>query len=101
MMISNLLVNCYGWNGMGTEALKLYRQLPQDLISEVTNVCVVNACSHAGLVAEARVTFHKIQNKTSSLYGAMASSIDCSIEFEFCHYLINLDRLPESCIFFC
>lgn len=86
MMISNLLVNAYGWNGMGTDALKLYRQLPQGLISEVTNVCVMNACSHAGLVAECRVIFRKIENKTSSHYGAMASSLDCSIEFDFCHY---------------
>ena len=70
-MICGFLVNCYGLNGRGTEALELYRQMPQDLINEVTNVCVLNACSHAGLVDEARSIFQNIENKTESIFGVM------------------------------
>lgn len=82
-MVLDFLVNCYGWNGMGTEALQLYRQLPPELINEVTNVCVLSACSHAGLVDEARSIFHNIENKTSRIYGAMVCEIDCPRVFYY------------------
>lgn len=75
-MICHLLVNSYGLNGMGAEAIELYRQMPQDLIREVTNVCVLNACSHAGLVDKARSIFENIQNRTESIFGAMVCEID-------------------------
>ena len=71
-----MLVNCYGLNGMGSEAVEMYRQMPQALIDEVTNVCVLNACSHAGLVDKARSIFQNIQNKTQSIFGAMVYETD-------------------------
>ena len=81
MMILNLLVNCYGWNGTDTEALKLYHQLPQELTNEVTNACVLSACLYGGLVDEVRSIFRNIQNKTSRIIGAMVCEIDCSMTF--------------------
>lgn len=79
----DFLVNCYGWSGMGAEAIKFYHQLSPDLISESVNVCVLNACSHANLVDEAHSIFHSIQNKTSRIYGAMVCSMDYLAAFSF------------------
>ena len=88
MMKFEFLVNCYGWSGMGAEAIKFYHQLSPDLISESVNVCVLNACSHGNLVDEARSIFHSIQNKTSGIYGAMVCSIDCFTASSFLN-LVN------------
>lgn len=49
---------------MGTEAVELNRQMPNDLIDKVTHLCILNACSHAGLVDD-------IQKKSESITGAM------------------------------
>ena len=38
------LVNAYGLNGMGLEAIDLYRQIRDYLHSEVSYICVLNAC---------------------------------------------------------
>ena len=65
------LVNSYGLNGMGIQAIELYRQIPEELINEVTHICVLNACSHSGLVDEARFIFQNIEVKTQRIYGAM------------------------------
>jgi pentatricopeptide repeat protein len=66
-----LLVNAYGLNGMGIEAIELFRQMPSELINEATYVCVLNGCSHSGLVGEARAIFNNIQIKTESIYTTM------------------------------
>lgn len=84
---------------MGTEAVELYRQMPQDLVDEVTNVCILNACSHAGLVDKARSIFGNIPNKTESIVGAMVRNKSlCDVHFnDICQ--IDLDRLFLSSIF--
>mgnify|MGYP000200446298 CR=1 FL=1 len=56
---------------MGDQAIELYRQMPQELINEVTHICVLNACSHSGLVDEARLIFKSIEEKSVKIYGAM------------------------------
>ena len=66
-----LLVNCYGLNGMAIPAIELYRQMPENLINEVTHICVINACSHSGYVNEARSIFKNIQIKTDRIYTTM------------------------------
>lgn len=68
------LVNSYGLNGLGVQAVELYCQMPKELITEVTYVCVLNACSHAGLVDVARSIFQSIQIKTGIIYCTMVCS---------------------------
>ncbi|CAF1033250.1 unnamed protein product [Rotaria sp. Silwood1] len=70
----NSMIHCYGLNGKATEAIQLYHHMPKDFIDEITNVCTLNACSHSGLIDEARSIFQSIENKTENIYGAM---IDC------------------------
>ncbi|CAF1454984.1 unnamed protein product [Rotaria magnacalcarata] len=68
------IINAYGLNGMGIQAIEIYRQISLDLIDEITHICILNACSHSGLVLEARSIFENIQIKTVSIYTTM---IDC------------------------
>ncbi|CAF5210132.1 unnamed protein product, partial [Rotaria magnacalcarata] len=48
------MINAFGLNGMGSEAIQLYKQMPNHLRDEVSHICVLNACSHSGLLHEAR-----------------------------------------------
>ncbi|CAF3783868.1 unnamed protein product [Rotaria sordida] len=54
------MINSYGLNGMGIQALELFHQMPSEFIDKVTYICILNACSHSGLVDEARSIFDKI-----------------------------------------
>ena len=56
---------------MGHDALELYYQMPSEMIVEKTYVCILNACSHSGLVEEARSIFSKIPKKDEWIYTAM------------------------------
>ena len=56
---------------MGIEAIELYHQIPEQLIDEATHVCVLNACSHSGLVDKARLIFENIPMKTEKIYCTM------------------------------
>lgn len=69
------LVNAYGRNGRGLEAVNLYQQIPVKIRDPVIDVCVLNACSHAGLIDHAQSIFQQIQNKTEHIVGAMVSII--------------------------
>ncbi|CAF3945168.1 unnamed protein product [Rotaria sp. Silwood1] len=82
------MINSYGLNGMGTEAVTLYYQMPQDFIDEITNICILNACSHSGLVDRARFIFQNIQNKSESIYGAMIDCLSRASFFEEAQQLI-------------
>jgi pentatricopeptide repeat protein len=62
---------------MGIQAIEVFRQMPKEFIDEVTYVCVLNACSHSGLVDEARSIFRNIQTKTEKIYGTMVYEKDC------------------------
>ncbi|CAF3518869.1 unnamed protein product [Adineta steineri] len=73
-LIDMWAIHCYGLNGMGIQAVKLYHQIPSELINESTNICVINACSHSGLVDQARSIFLSILMKTERIYTTM---IDC------------------------
>ncbi|CAF5213567.1 unnamed protein product, partial [Rotaria magnacalcarata] len=65
------MINSYGLNGMGTQAVELYHQMPLKSKNEVTHVCVLNACSHSGLVDEARSIFQNAQIKTLKIFTSM------------------------------
>ena len=64
-------MNAYGLNGMGTEAVELYRKIPNDLRDEVSHLCALNACSHAGLLNECRHIFNQIPHKTAKIVTTM------------------------------
>lgn len=66
-----ILVHCYGLNGKAGEAIELYHKMPKDFIDEITNISVLNACSHCGFIDEATALFQNIQDKTESIYSAM------------------------------
>ncbi|CAF4206726.1 unnamed protein product, partial [Rotaria magnacalcarata] len=63
--------NSYGLNGMGDEAVKLFHQMPKESIDHLTYICVLNGCSHSGLVDVARSIFNDIQTKTEIIYTTM------------------------------
>ena len=61
----------FGLNGMGTESVELYNSVPDQMINESTHVVVLNACSHAALINEARTIFNRIRLKTPKIYTTM------------------------------
>ncbi|CAF3145029.1 unnamed protein product [Rotaria socialis] len=60
-------INAYGLNGTGLEAVQLYRQIPHNLVNDVSHVCVLNTCSHSGLLDHARSVFNEIIVKTEKI----------------------------------
>ena len=66
-------VNSYGRNGMGYNAVDLYRRMPSHLRDSVTDVCVLNACSHSGLVEQAQTIFDHISNRNEHVVTTMVS----------------------------
>ena len=59
---------------MGIDAVQLYDQMPEDLRNAMTHTCVLNACSHSGLVDNARTIFAKIPDKTAIISTTMVNS---------------------------
>lgn len=56
---------------MGIEAIELYCQIALKFKDEITDICILNACSHSGHVNEARTIFEKVENKTYKIYTVM------------------------------
>ncbi|CAF1100741.1 unnamed protein product [Adineta steineri] len=56
---------------MGIQAIELYQQISSELINEITQICILNACSNSGLVHETRSIFENIQEKTTKIYTTM------------------------------
>jgi pentatricopeptide repeat protein len=59
---------------MGVEAIELYRKMPYNFGNEVSDICVLNACSHSGLLDEAYSIFNEISNKTEKIITRMVCS---------------------------
>ena len=76
------IVNCYGLNGMGAQAIEVFRRMPQELTDEVTYICILNACSHSGLVDEARLIFENVPIKTEYINSTMVWEKYCLENFE-------------------
>jgi hypothetical protein len=76
-------VNALGLNGMGPEAVSLYRQIPINSRDEVSHICVLNACSHFGLLEQTRFIFDQIKIKTGRIITTMVCLFDC-ISFTKC-----------------
>ncbi|UJR15885.1 hypothetical protein I4U23_002810 [Adineta vaga] len=83
------MINAYGLNGMGLKAVELFHRVPSEYIDEPTNVSVLNACSHSGLVDKARSIFKNIQNKTERIYTVMVDVLSRAFLFEEAEALIN------------
>jgi pentatricopeptide repeat protein len=73
--IQSFLVNAYGRNGMGYEAIDVYQRIPENMRDTISHVCVLNACSHSGLVEQARSIFSQIKRKTEEIVTTMVCSI--------------------------
>ncbi|UJR24038.1 hypothetical protein I4U23_027003 [Adineta vaga] len=83
------MINSYGLNGMGHAAIELYHQMPSEMIVGKTCTCILNACSHAGLVDEARAIFSTIQMKDKWIYTAMIDCLSRSFLFDEAKQLIE------------
>ena len=73
MMMKYVLVNAYRLNGMGAKALDLFYQIPAEFKDDVIYVCILNACSHSGLVDQARAIFKTIPIKTDYTYTTLVN----------------------------
>ena len=58
---------------MGLLAVDLFNKIPSENIDAVTYICVLNACSHSGLIDKARSIFNKIEIKTDKIYTTMVN----------------------------
>jgi hypothetical protein len=73
--IQSFLVNAYGRNGMGYEAIDVYQRIPENMRDTISHVCVLNACSHSGLVDQAQSIFSQIKIKPEEIVTTMVCSI--------------------------
>ncbi|CAF4379906.1 unnamed protein product, partial [Rotaria sordida] len=73
----NSLIYVYGLNHMGLEAVDLYRKMPDHLCNEITYICVLNACSHSGLLDQAHSIFNEISKKSKKIIAAMVCLFIC------------------------
>ncbi|CAF5034601.1 unnamed protein product, partial [Rotaria sp. Silwood1] len=83
------MINSYGLNGMGIQAVELYRQMSSEFRNESNYVCILNACSHSGLVDQARSIFSNIQIKTEKIYTTMIDCLSRASIFEEAQKLID------------
>lgn len=58
---------------MGSQALELFYRMPRKSIVNQTYVCILNACSHSGLVEEARKIFSSIQTRDKRIVTTMVN----------------------------
>ncbi|CAF1496416.1 unnamed protein product [Adineta ricciae] len=74
-MSSISIVNAYDWNRRGKEAIELLSQVSMKTINDQIHVCVLNACSHLGLIKESEEIFYGIpyDKRTEKIYAAMVS----------------------------
>ncbi|CAF2042787.1 unnamed protein product, partial [Rotaria magnacalcarata] len=85
----NAMINVFGLNGMGSHAAELYREMPNNLRDHVSQICVLNACSHAGLLHEARTIFNEISLKTESIITTMVDCLSRLFMFDEAQKLIE------------
>ncbi|CAF1398302.1 unnamed protein product [Adineta ricciae] len=83
------MIHAYGINGMGVKAVELFHKVPRSLLADSTYVCVLNACSHAGLVDQARSIFSSIEPKTEKHYAAMMDCLSRGSLFDEAQQLID------------
>ncbi|CAF4227150.1 unnamed protein product [Adineta steineri] len=83
--------------GYTAMTIELFRQISEKFLDEITYVCILNACSHSGLVDEAQSIFKNISIKTECIYGAMIDCFSRASFFQQAQQLIDeyeRDHLP-------
>ncbi|CAF1385837.1 unnamed protein product [Rotaria sp. Silwood1] len=95
-------INAYGLNGMGYEAVELYKRIPNDERDEISHICVLNACSHSGLLDEAHNIFNRIHTKTEKIITTMVDCLSRLFLFDEAQSLIdNYEKMnPPSIIMY-
>jgi pentatricopeptide repeat protein len=63
--VCTTMISIYGEHGRGKEALFLFNRMQQEELfpNETTVTCILNACSHSGLVQEALEIFFNLKSK--------------------------------------
>ncbi|CAF3619869.1 unnamed protein product [Rotaria sp. Silwood1] len=89
IMIYTAMINSFGLNGMGHEAVDLYRRMPIDIHDEVTYICILNACSHSGLIDKAHSIYNNIKVKTERITTAMVDCMSRMFMFDEAQQLID------------
>ena len=56
---------------MGYEAIDLYQQMSENIRDTISHICVLNACSHSGLINQAQIIFDKINRKEERIVNTM------------------------------
>eukprot|EP01018_Ginkgo_biloba_P022487 Gb_36081 [translate_table: standard] len=92
----NSLIAGYGKHGRGKEALQLFQQMQQAGMkpNDITFVCVLSACSHAGLVDEGWHLFESMNEnhcikQTAKHYACMVDLLGRSGRLHEAYNLIN------------
>ena len=92
-------VHSYGLNGKGSQAVEIYRRMPTDLMNERTHSCVLHACSHCGLLDQARQIFAEVPTKTDRIYTTMVRMSNTSPEQGVSCVLLQIDCLSRATAF--
>ncbi|UJR34377.1 hypothetical protein I4U23_021785 [Adineta vaga] len=85
----NAMINSFGLNLMGLEAVKLYETIPNNIRDEISHICVLNACSHSGLLHQAYQIFNQISNKTEKIVATMIDGLSRLFLFDEAQKLLD------------
>ncbi|CAF3350545.1 unnamed protein product [Rotaria sp. Silwood2] len=85
----NSMINAYAQNGMGYAAIDLYNQIFENIHDKISHICVLNACSHSGLIDQARIIFNKIHPNTEDIIVAMIVCLSRMGMFDEAQEIIN------------
>ncbi|CAF1313013.1 unnamed protein product [Adineta ricciae] len=85
----NAMINVYGLNGMGYDAIQLDNRMPAKMGNDKIHVCVSNACFHSSLVNEYRSIFATIPNKNHYIYTTMVDCLSRSLFLNEAQQLIE------------
>jgi pentatricopeptide repeat protein len=69
-------------NGKGKEAIELFERIPLEVVDNWIYVCLLNACSHSGLIEEGEKIFNRIpqQEGTEKIYTSMVTDLFSLVE---------------------
>ncbi|CAF4215676.1 unnamed protein product, partial [Adineta steineri] len=99
VMTYTSMINAFGLNGMVYEATDLYKRMPIHIQDEITHICVLNACSHSGLVDQAYAIFNNIQVKTEKIITTMVDCFSRMFMFDEAQQLIdNFELSHPPCL---
>ncbi|CAF1029060.1 unnamed protein product [Rotaria magnacalcarata] len=85
----NSMINAYARNGMGYEAINLYNKIPENIRDKISHICVLNACSHSGLIDQAQMIFNKIDKKSEEIVTTMIDCLSRMAMFDQAQQLID------------